>query len=155
MKAIRVVVEILGIFAVLGTVGLVVLSVFDRFVLESALRWSGEVSTDLFVWVVFLGAALSAIDDEQLRFATLLERPGVPDLARGLVKAVELVTLGVTLYFLAEITYLFRGNQMTSLNFTALWALVAPPIGVAIVFAATCRGAYRLIGSRKNHARRG
>lgn len=152
MKAIRAVVASLGVVAVLGTVGLVALSVFDRFVLESALRWSGEVSTDLFVWVVFLGAALSAIDEEQLRFAALLERPGVPAILRGAVKAIEIVTLGVTLYFLVEITYLFRDNEMTSLNFTALWALAAPPLGVTIIFAATCRSVYRLMKSLGKHA---
>jgi len=148
MRGLRKCIEILGCVAVLLTVLLVAIGVYYRFVLQDSLRWTNEMATDVFVWAVFLGAGLSALDNEQLRFEMIVRRIGKTRVARIIIKLIEMVALGVTLYFAVKITYLFRNNRMESIDIPAIWALIAPPTGIFFVLLATAYDALLVIRER-------
>lgn len=61
--------------ALLGMTILVVLAqVIWRYILNDSLTWTEELSSYLFAWTVFLGAALAIRDDLHVRFTFLSDR---------------------------------------------------------------------------------
>jgi TRAP-type C4-dicarboxylate transport system permease small subunit len=55
-------------------VGTVALGVFFRYVLHNALYWVTELSTFIFIWIVFVGAAVAFREKLHIRVAFLVEK---------------------------------------------------------------------------------
>lgn len=53
---------------------LVFINVAMRYLLNSGLTWSEEVSVNLFVWVIFLGAILAALEGSHIKVDLLTSR---------------------------------------------------------------------------------
>lgn len=60
-------IEILAGTAMGGIVVLVFTNVVMRYCFNTGLTWSDEVSVNLFVWFIFLGAILAALDGRHLK----------------------------------------------------------------------------------------
>jgi len=77
-----------------GLVGLVLMSVFCRYVLNQSLSWSDEVVRYLFVWFTLFGAAVTLREREHIRVEYFVEK-----LPTGPRRAVEIAMLvGVCLF---------------------------------------------------------
>ena len=53
--------------SILGIVVIVFLNVVMRYIFNTGLTWSDEVSVNLFVWFIFLGGILAAIEKMHLK----------------------------------------------------------------------------------------
>ena len=53
---------------------LVFINVAMRYLLNSGLTWSEEIAVNLFVWVIFLGAILAALENAHIRVDLLTNR---------------------------------------------------------------------------------
>lgn len=84
-----------------GLVGLVLVSVFCRYVLNQSLSWSDEVVRYLFVWFTLFGAAVTLREREHIRVEYFVER-----LPAGLRRAVEIVMLAGVCLFQAALVVL-------------------------------------------------
>ncbi len=92
-----------GVLALLGVtlVGLVLVSVFFRYVLNSSLSWSDEVVRYLFVWFTLFGAAVTLREREHIRVEYFVEK-----LPRALRRCVEMaMLLGVIVLQLALVVF--------------------------------------------------
>ena len=56
---------------------LVFINVAMRYVLNSGLTWSEEIAVNLFVWVIFLGAILAALENSHIKVDLLTSRLSV------------------------------------------------------------------------------
>jgi len=80
-----------------GLVGLVLVSVFCRYVLNQSLSWSDEVVRYLFVWFTLFGTAVTLREREHIRVEYFVEK-----LPAGPRRAVEIAMLaGVCLFHVA------------------------------------------------------
>lgn len=110
-------------------------NVFGRFVLNQSLAWSDELSRFLFIWVIFLGAALAHLHKEHIAVNVLVERTPRA-LVRPLVIAQELVVLAVVLALLVSAREVFATQPGTS----ALLGVPLAWINISVPFCATFMG---------------
>lgn len=90
---------IIGI-SILFTILIANLAVVYRYILGSSLPWSEELLRFLFVWIVFIGAALAYKKDE------LVELTLVTDLAKGkLALFLELFRHFLSCFFIVIVSY--------------------------------------------------
>ena len=69
-------VEWWSIFLLVLMVGIVVVGVFFRYVLDASLAWYDEFASYLLVWLTFYGAVVVAYRRRQISFDVLAERLG-------------------------------------------------------------------------------
>ena len=109
-----------GVLAGLGAllVGLVLVSVFCRYVLNHSLSWSDEVVRYLFVWFTLFGAVVTLREREHIRVEYFVEK-----FPAALRRVVEIATLlGVCLFQAALVVLGFlwvwstRGSYTSSLQ---------------------------------------
>lgn len=115
--------------------GLVVLQVFTRYVLEAAVPWTEEVARMLLVWTVMLGAAVAT--ERKTHYVILI----FSNKFRGLTQLIVLLGTNLLgLIFLAVlvdtgITYAFA--NMHTVYISTQWSrgliYLALPIGAAIM----------------------
>lgn len=79
---------------------IVFVSVFWRYVLNSPLEWSDEITTYMFVFVVFLGAADVERQNAHIRLEFLIER-----LDQGKRRIVEMIILCISLFWCSIICW--------------------------------------------------
>ena len=102
-KVIDTVVKTVMVILLVVLVGAVGVNVFGRFVLDQSMPGSDELSRFLFIWVIFLGAALAHLHNEHIAVSLLVER--LPHRAqRVMVVVQELVILVVVVALLISAT---------------------------------------------------
>ena len=88
-------------------------NVFGRFVLNQSLAGSDELARFLFIWVIFLGAALAHLHNEHIAVGILVDRlPG--SARRWFVVVQELVILAVVVALLVGATEVMSIDPGTS-----------------------------------------
>ena len=93
-RVIDAVVKTVMVVLLVVLIGAVGVNVFGRFVLDQSMPGSDELSRFLFIWVIFLGAALAHLHNEHIAVSLLVER--LPRRAqRVMVVVQELVILAV------------------------------------------------------------
>lgn len=109
--------------------------------LSHPLIWSNEASIALFVWLIFLGAAVAAAENAHIRVMLLPNAlPEVP--RRILLLAVTYVGAAILLAVLIQsvrVAHEFASNQFVTLPISAAWDWSAIPTGIAIVLAGWIR----------------
>ena len=64
-------------------------NVFMRYVLNTGLTWSDEVSIDLFIWFIFLGGILAGLDGMHLKVDVFIDR--MPHKMQGVCKVLSYI----------------------------------------------------------------
>jgi TRAP-type C4-dicarboxylate transport system permease small subunit len=132
IKVMEKVISILASAAMAAIVLVVFANVFMRYVLNTGLTWSDEVSVDLFVWFIFLGGILAALDGLHLKVDVLTNRLS-PKLQRLFAFIAECFTL-------ASMAILFIGGlaqvDVTSKNISAATGLPSSYITISMVIFA-------------------
>ena len=85
-------IEAISAALLVGLIGLVLASVFFRYVLGSPITAADEIASFMFLWIVMFGAVIAIDRNEHLRLALLLN--SVPPRTRRLLEAVGLVDHG-------------------------------------------------------------
>ncbi|MBD1382420.1 TRAP transporter small permease [Metabacillus arenae] len=102
---------------------LVIGNVILRYVFNSGITWSEEVSRFLFILLSFLGAIIALKNNEHLSVDTVLRR--LPSMIRKIVNGFSILIMLYILYIL------FDGSvKMTIQNITTL----APATGISMAF---------------------
>jgi len=137
-----------GVLAGLGAllVGLVLVSVFCRYVLNHSLSWSDEVVRYLFVWFTLFGAAVTLREREHIRVEYFVEK--LPAALRRVIEIAML--LGVCLFQAALVALGFlwvwstRGSYTSSLQWPLnLFFYAALPCTAALGVWYTLRRLWR------------
>ncbi|MBT3359955.1 MAG: TRAP transporter small permease [Rhodospirillales bacterium] len=128
-------------------VAMTIAQVFFRFVLDSPLIWSEELSRLFLVWVTFLGAAVVCWDGTHLSVDTVLSK--IPVKARRFLRAFNaLVVLGFLYIFVDSSIIMVQIEHITtlgSLDIPASVLRVPATIGGGLmIFFIIMRWVYRL-----------
>jgi tripartite ATP-independent transporter DctM subunit len=131
-------IEAISAALIVGLIGLVLVSVFWRYVLGSPITASDEVASFMFLWIVMFGAVIAIDRNEHLRLALLLN--AVRPRARRLLEAVGLVImatfLGALLPAAIEHTY-FEGDVVSpGLEISMAWRIAGIPLGIVLMLVA-------------------
>ncbi|MGB7447952.1 MAG: TRAP transporter small permease [Ornithinimicrobium sp.] len=113
-------------------------NVFGRFVLNTSMPGSAELSRFLFIWVIFLGAALAHLHNEHIAVTLFVERLS-PSLQRWVEVLKELIILVVVAALLISSRQVMSINPGTSplLGVPLQWVNVAVPISAGLMGVVT------------------
>jgi TRAP-type C4-dicarboxylate transport system permease small subunit len=120
------------------TVCIVTVEVFFRYVLNQSLFIADELARVLFIWIVFLGAALVLRSDDHIRMEFMTKL--LPETGRRLAKVLaDLLVLCFAVGFLYASLRLLPdiwGNTLPTLSISKGWALLALPLsaGAMVIF---------------------
>jgi TRAP-type C4-dicarboxylate transport system permease small subunit len=125
-----------GALALTGAImlGVVLVQVLFRYVVQASLSWSEELARYAFVWAIFLGASAATRRGQHIVMGALVSLLPAP-LRRGLAVlaalcfaalAALLVVLGVVLMHAA------RFQVSTGLQVPISWVYAALPVGMAL-----------------------
>lgn len=127
--------------AVVGTLVAVIsvsvlLSVIYRYVLSQALSWADELPSFLFLWVVFLGAALGVKRASHFEISAFVT--ALPASVRSTLKYVSMATQAALAAFLViygwELVDLTKDNRSPALDIPLAFVYVSVPIsGVLMI----------------------
>jgi TRAP-type C4-dicarboxylate transport system permease small subunit len=121
---------------ILAMAGVVIVGVYYRYVLNSALIWGGELTRYLTVWLVFLGVCVGHHRADHIRISTVVN--ALPAAVR---RAVELIAELVVLALLLAIAWygwklaasnLERGQITPALQIRIGWVYLAIPVGLGL-----------------------
>ncbi|MFA6850195.1 MAG: TRAP transporter small permease [Selenomonadaceae bacterium] len=120
--------------AMIGIVVMVFANVIMRYVFNTGLTWSDEISVNLFVWFIFLGAVLAAIDGLHLKvdvFTSQLNK-----------KNQKIFAMIANVFVLVSMGILFVGGinlvRVTNNNISSVTGMPFSYITVSLVFFAVC-----------------
>lgn len=123
---------------------IVFMNVFMRYVLNTGLTWSDEVSIDLFIWFIFLGGILAGLDGLHLKVDVFTDRmpPKMQKVCKVISCGFILFSMGILLIGgLSQI-------EVTKNNISSATGLSAAYITAAmVVFAAAtiCLTIYQFV----------
>ena len=110
--------------------GLIVLTVFFRYVLNDPLTWTEEVIVTIFAWMLFLGFASGFRERMHIRIDALLL--ALPPRGRAVLGVFAVAATTVTLlglvWFGTQQTAIMLETQTPMLRISAAWAVAALPV---------------------------
>jgi TRAP-type C4-dicarboxylate transport system permease small subunit len=109
--------------------------VFCRYVLNSSIYFSEELSRFCFVWAGFLGASLAVRQGGHIGVSLLVERlaPVARVVALRLAGALVLVLLTVIVAAGVSVLPDQWEQQTATLGFSVFWSYLAVPVGAALM----------------------
>ena len=128
---------VLCVALLVGLVGVVVISVIFRYVLNSSLLWGEELARYLAIWLVFLGLSVAHRRGQHvavgslLRFAPFVRRSG----ARRIAELVTFLLCALVTWAGFEAAWLnFENGQVSpALQIPIAWAYLAVPVGFLLM----------------------
>ncbi|MDB5591252.1 TRAP transporter large permease subunit [Enterovirga sp.] len=128
-------IEVIAAALIAGLVGLVLVSVFSRYVLSSPITSADEIASFLFLWIVMFGSVIAIDRNEHLRLALVLNLVG-PRL-RGPIETTGYVVVAAFLigllpsaleHWLDEIPVVSPG-----LDISVAWRIAGIPLGIGLM----------------------
>lgn len=120
--------------AMAGIVLMVFINVAMRYLMNSGLTWSEEIAVNLFVWVIFLGAILAALEGLHIKVDMLTNK-----LSKKMQKVFMVIA---NLCVLFSMGILIWGGinvvEVTQRNVSAATGIPFSYISVSLVVAAVC-----------------
>jgi TRAP-type transport system small permease protein len=116
----------LKFIVVLFTCALVIIvgaGAFFRYILHQSLHWATEAPNFLFMWIVFLGAAIAYRDKKHIAFAIFVEK--LPLRIRNFVEMTTILTLTAFFAFL-----LVTGSKVVLINMASETEALKIPYGI-------------------------
>ncbi|MBI4247160.1 MAG: TRAP transporter small permease [Candidatus Rokubacteria bacterium] len=112
----------------------IVAEVFGRYVLNSSIYFSEELSRFCFIWAGFLGASLALREGGHIGMTFVVDRLGPAAGRRALVAArlLVLLLLGVVVVAGASVLPDQWAQQTSTLGFSVFWFYLAVPLGAAL-----------------------
>lgn len=131
--------ETLAVLSLIAIIVLILLQVFNRYVLESSLVWSEELARFLFIWLVYLSTSYAVRDNKHLAITFLIENSKSP-LTKYILQAISLISTATfaafcivwgtkMLFFLAR-----TGQKAPALEVSIIWVYLALPVCMGLMF---------------------
>ncbi|SFD88730.1 TRAP-type C4-dicarboxylate transport system, small permease component [Lentibacillus persicus] len=123
----------------LAIVFITLLQVFFRFVLDSPLVWTDELSRFLLIWMVFLGAGIVSFDDKHLAVNVLQENmpPRIKLISDLIVRSVIVIFLGILIYTSIDIVAAAHYNRSGALEIPFSYWRVSITVGSILMIGYT------------------
>ncbi|MGP4105939.1 TRAP transporter small permease [Virgibacillus sp. L01] len=115
------------------------LQVFCRFVLDSPLTWTDELSRFLLVWMVFLGTAVVSFDDKHLAVNLVQENMSArTHLVTTLIMRTVIITfLAIVIYTSIEVVMVAHYQKTGALEIPFSFWRAAAPVGSLLMIIYT------------------
>ena len=144
--------EILIIALLFGILALTFVQVIFRYVLGSPLTWSEAICRYMYVWMVFVGAAVVMRGEGHLTLTFFLDR--MPHKIQRFMRVVAnlLILFILILIFLKEGLYLTKltSTQISAtIRITLNWVYVAIPVGGLLMGLNTVRKTIKLFTGKE------
>ncbi|HEX2727259.1 MAG TPA: TRAP transporter large permease subunit [Beijerinckiaceae bacterium] len=138
-------IEAISAVLLVGLVGLVLVSVFWRYVLSSPITAADEVASFLFLWLVMFGAVIAIDRNEHLRLALLLNalRPQARRMLEALGLVIMATFLGALLPSAIEHTYFEMDVISPGLEISNAWRVAGIPLGITLMLVALAAKLWR------------
>ena len=130
--------EIVAVLSLVAIVVLILLQVFNRYVLQSSLVWSEELARFLFIWLVYLSTSYAVRDNKHLAISFLLEYSRSAR-ARFILQAVSLIATAIFAGFCivwgVEMLFFLKktGQQAPALEVSIIWVYLALPVCMGLM----------------------
>ncbi|WP_059102719.1 TRAP transporter small permease [Shouchella shacheensis] len=116
-------------------VGVVILSVFNRYVMGNPIQWSAELSRYIFIWMVFLSASIAYRENKHLQVDMLVDL--FPHVLRRIIyifgQLLILTFLCFVLYITPEIMEITFRQTSPTLSISMGWVYLAFPASLALM----------------------
>jgi TRAP-type transport system small permease protein len=133
LRALAVAENVLMAVLLVGTVATILAQIFFRYVLSRPLSWSTEVSTDLLLYIAFVGFAIGVRENAHVALHLFETRLGMR--SRRALRVFELVVLGVVIGAIGYggAVYAYEQRDVLSPTNIPLWTVfLALPLGAAL-----------------------
>ena len=137
------------IFILWGTVVVVMVQVLSRYIFKSPVMWTEEVARFAFIWLVFLGVAITERQNAHFRVTFLVEK-APPRLRYALWGVVELgifLTLGLLFLDALKFTQMGARNISAVLQLRLDYIYVGLPVFVVLAIMNRLRNVVRTLRS--------
>lgn len=116
-------------------VSVTILQVFFRFVLDTPLTWSDELGRFLFIWMVFIGAAIVSFDDKHLTVEVIQERMStkIKLISSIIIRTLAVAFLLITIFSSFDLVRVSHYLTSGALNIPFSYWRVAAPVGSALM----------------------
>ncbi|MBV8618907.1 MAG: TRAP transporter large permease subunit [Curvibacter sp.] len=128
-------VEVPAALLVLADIGVLFSGVVARYLLHTALLWSDELASLLFIWLAMLGSVIALRRGEHMRMTALVGKAGP-----GTRALFEAVALAASLAYLAMVIWpacQYAQDQLPvstpAMEISDAWRAAALPVGVALM----------------------
>jgi TRAP-type C4-dicarboxylate transport system permease small subunit len=137
-------------------IAVTVVGVFFRYVLNDSLIWSEELGRYLFVWIVFLGAAMGMARGTHVSVDFLVERMPPPARLRLAIVIEFLIIVFLVVLVVQGFTFAKFGVKSFSLGMgiPMAWVYAALPVSSVIMILYSLKRIAQKLGAARN-ARRG
>ncbi|MFB5660963.1 TRAP transporter small permease [Alteribacillus sp. HJP-4] len=132
MKIIDSLDEVISLLALAGIIVMVSANVVFRFILNSPIAWTEEVSLGLFVWLTFVGMSVVMKTNEHVSIDYFVRKfPSMLYKYNQLFALVIVMLVCFVVFFVWGIilTYKSVGNITPVLSIDYLWIYLAAPVG--------------------------
>lgn len=126
-------------FLLLIIVAITIVQVFYRFAFNSPLTWSDELARFLFIWMVFIGAAIVSYDDKHLGVEILQEKMShkTKFITSLIMRVVILFALIVTAFSSVELVQIAHSQSSGALEIPYSYWRVSATVGSVLMVIAT------------------
>ncbi|SFA93942.1 TRAP-type C4-dicarboxylate transport system, small permease component [Lentibacillus halodurans] len=116
-----------------------ILQVFYRFVLDSPLIWTDELSRFLLIWMVFLGAATVSFDDKHLAVNVLQENMSsrMQLISNLVIRTLIIIFLAMVIYTSIDIVSAAHYNRSGALDIPFSYWRVSITVGSVLMIGYT------------------
>ncbi|NEU31004.1 TRAP transporter small permease [bacterium LRH843] len=100
--------DVIATIALVGVIGLTIVNVFTRYVLNHPVQWVEEIAIGLFIWLVFVGVSSTMKRDGHIGvdyFVNKMPRP---------VRIVSQVIRAVAMYYVLFYVFIYLGLSLVS-----------------------------------------
>lgn len=124
-----------------GMVLVTAAGVFFRYVLDAALPWAEEADRYLFIWLTFVGAAITMRHKAHIAVDILVRSlaPTAREWAAVLAYGCVLVFLGVVFWASERVIEVTSYTRTTATDIPMSWVYLAVPVGCALIAIETLR----------------
>jgi len=129
--------EILLVFSLAFTVGLIFIQILMRYVFQNSLSWSEELARYLFLWQIWLGASFAVKEHAHLRIEALIDNVS-PRARRAMAFCALLAWFAFSLFLAVKgselaLLLLKRGQVSPAMRMPMAYAYASVPVGSTLM----------------------
>jgi TRAP-type C4-dicarboxylate transport system permease small subunit len=124
-----------------GMVAVTAAGVFFRYILDTSLPWAEEADRYLFIWLTFVGAAITMRYQAHIAVDILVRtfKPALREWVALLTHGCVLAFLGVVFWASERVIEITSYTRTTATDIPMSWVYLAVPVGCTLIAIETLR----------------